>query len=252
MAFLDNLKISTRLALAFGYVVALAAAIVLVGVSRLGDVDRSYQAVGKLNRVERDALNGIVQGTEAAARSALVMAQVDADKSKLSQSAQQLEAQLKSATDASRDLGAMDLPPAEKDLARRLGESAARAQTAVRAVAAQLAQGDHDGGVRKLLGEVLPALDGLRELGVQMADVQRQRLDQSVEQVDSDIVATRYWMLAIGLLAVVVAVVAIVVRTHPPQARKRYRLNLLHSQAHCRSNAVRKSPISAAPARRLN
>lgn len=55
LAFLDNLKISTRLALAFGYVVALAAAIVLVGVSRLGEVDRSYQAVGKLSRVERDA-----------------------------------------------------------------------------------------------------------------------------------------------------------------------------------------------------
>jgi len=209
LAFLDNLKISTRLALAFGYVVALAAAIVLVGVSRLGDVDRSYQAVGKLSRVERDALNGIVQGTEAAARSALVMAQVDADKSRLAQSTQQLEAQLKAATDASRELGAMDLPSAEKDLARRLGDSATRAQTAVRAVAAQLAQGDHDGGVRKLLGEVLPALDGLRELGVQMADVQRQRLDQSVEQVDSDIAATRYWMLAIGLLAAVVAAVAV-------------------------------------------
>lgn len=209
MAFLDNMKISTRLALAFGCVVALAAAIVLVGVSRLGEVDNSYQAVGKLSRVERDALNGIVQGTEAAVRSALVMAQVDADKSRLSQLAQQLDGQLKLATDASRVLGAMDLPGAEKDLARRLGESADRAQTAVRAVAAQLAQGDHDGGVRKLLGEVLPALDGLRELGGQMADVQRQRLDQSVEQVDSEIASTRYWMLAIGLLAALVAALAV-------------------------------------------
>ena len=99
MAFLDNMKISTRLALAFGCVVALAAAIVLVGVSRLGEVDRSYQAVGKLSRVERDALNGIVQGTEAAARSALVMAQVDTDKSRLSQSAQQLDGQLKLAAE---------------------------------------------------------------------------------------------------------------------------------------------------------
>ncbi|MDD0839585.1 methyl-accepting chemotaxis protein [Curvibacter sp. HBC61] len=204
---LDNLKISTRLALAFSYVVVLAAAILALGWRQLGDVDESQRVLGRSNRAERDAVMTLMQAAEAGGRQALLMAQPGADKAAATQ---QLNTQLQRGADAARELLALDLPAPESALAKPLAERFAKLQQALPQVARGLGQGEADTAARLLQSDVLPALDGLREVGQQLADEQRRRMDRQVDAATADIRNSRLWMLALGVLAAVVASVAVV------------------------------------------
>jgi hypothetical protein len=114
------MKISTRLALAFGSVAALALVILGLGLSQLGWVNSAYREMEKSSQEERRALSDILLGTESAARNLLTLAVAGADKDALARAVNGADVGLRATSDALQRLTSMALPSAEKMVADQL------------------------------------------------------------------------------------------------------------------------------------
>ena len=203
---ISQLKIGTRLGLAFGLLIVTMLGIALIGVLRLGNVGEVNARLINDDWVKAEAASTIDTTTRANARRTMELV-IASDAEHLQRVKAAIATNKKTIDDA---IGVLDqkvhLPEAKATLLR-LKELRGKYVQSFTQVMQMVDAGDREGATRLVNAETLPSLDALQEPINAINALQRKLVETGGQAVVQDIASARLLMLALGAAGLLVGVV---------------------------------------------
>jgi methyl-accepting chemotaxis protein len=201
MAFMKNLKIGVRLAIAFGVVIATMALMVMLALLRFTQVGDTNQQMIEKDWVKAEAAGLINATTRANGRSVMELL-IATDPQQIKTVKATIETNKQSITAALAMLDQLVYRPEGRALLVGLKEARTRYVSSFTKVTQLLDEGKKDEAVATMTSETLPALDALQIPINRLTDLQKEIVLKSSAEVRDQINATRLLMLLLGALGV--------------------------------------------------
>lgn len=202
MKFLKDKKISTRLAIAFGLVIATMALMVLLALMRFNQIGDINTQIIEKDWVKAEAAGLINATTRANGRSVMELL-VTTDPQQIKQVKAAIESNKQSITAALSTLDQLVYLPEGRALLADLKEARTRYVTSFTKVTQLLDDGRKDEAVNTMTSETLPALDALQIPINKLTDLQKKIVLNSSSEVSNQINTTSMLLLFLGALSVV-------------------------------------------------
>ncbi|MEO6277543.1 methyl-accepting chemotaxis protein [Roseateles sp.] len=200
---LRNTTIGVRLALSFGFVLALIAALIVFAILRLGFIgDATYKILNE-DWVKSEAASTIDTLTRANGRSTLELL-LATDAQQLARIHEQIDANRSAVSAALETLDKLVTRPEGKAMLARLKEARAHYVSSFSAVSKLAREGQMSEARGLMLQQTLPALDALGTPVRELVVLQKRLAHDSGGQVAADIASARLLMLLCGLACVVI------------------------------------------------
>ena len=202
MTSIKDLNIGTRLALAFGLVIATMALMVVVALVRFTQVGEINRQIIEKDWIKAEAANTINATTRANGRRIMELL-IATDAQQLKQAKNAIETNKQTITTAIATLDELIYLPEGKALMVRLKEARTQYVVSFSKVARLLDEGQKDEALRTMNTETLPALDALQAPINTLTALQKKIVVDSSNTVRAQINTTRTLMLLLGALGVV-------------------------------------------------
>jgi methyl-accepting chemotaxis protein len=209
---LNEMKVGTRLAIAFGVVLALLVGVVMIGVSRMAVVNEQLRSITDENVVQMQLAQEIRAASYAvssSSRSLIILTDDEARKSEYAK----LEATLEKARKERETLGQMFNTVAgttarEKELFTKLDELSKPLPALVEKVAKLALANKNAEAIQLYMSEVSKPNSAVRDAAEELVDFEIQLNNQAAVDAVKTYETARNTMIALGALAVLLAIAA--------------------------------------------
>ena len=200
MNILKNLRLGPRLALGFGLVLSLLAAIVLLALLRFGSVGQANQKIVTQDWAKAEAAATINALVRANARRTMELFFVEGQ-SQREQVRRHIATNKEQIAAALQTLDRLVYTPQGRELLAQIKPAREAYVASFSRVDQLLEAGQRDAASQLLMGETLPAIERLQTQVVAMSALQKRLVDDSAAQVQEQIQGTERLMLAAGIAA---------------------------------------------------
>ncbi len=205
MRNLRDLKIGVRLAMAFGIILLMMVASIVVSINRFVSVGDINTRIIDVDWVKAEAANTINATTRANARRTMELI-IATDGDQLGRVKADIEANKKTISEAIATLDKLIYLPEGKALMAQLKEARGKYVAAFSKVQKLLDDGKKEEAIRAMNQETLPALDALQEPISKLTVLQKKIVNASSAEVGQQIASARNLMLMLGLTALVIGI----------------------------------------------
>jgi methyl-accepting chemotaxis protein len=203
MKSLRNLRLATRMALAFGSVLLLLAAIAAIASINLMSVRDSTDSLVKDDWTKAEAVAMLESATRANARRTMELLISD-DAARLATLRERIAANRKQVGEAIETLTRLVRRPDAKALLASIRATRERYVASFQRVDADVAAGQRAAAIARVQDETLPLLDELQQHTSALAALQKSVVRDSADQVIADIHRAETLMLLLGLGAMLI------------------------------------------------
>ncbi len=203
MTFLQNLRLSVRMALAFGCVLLLLGIIVAVATLRFESVGDATDRLVDEDWTKAEAVSSLEGATRANARRTMELL-ILTDPARQAAARERIEANRQQATAAIETLVKLVHRSDAKGLLAQIQEARGRYVASFQRVDAELRSGQRDAATQRMQSETLPLLDELQQHTVVLATLQKKLARERGEAVTDTIRSAESMMLLLGLCALLV------------------------------------------------
>ncbi|WP_129777075.1 HAMP domain-containing methyl-accepting chemotaxis protein [Peristeroidobacter soli] len=208
----NDMKVGTRLAVAFGVVLVLLVGVVLIGVSRMANINESLRAITQENVVQiahAQEIRAASYAVGTSIRSLIILT----DEEELKAEYAKLKDTLEKADSERKALGEMfstlaSTTPREKELFAKLEEISKPVPALVEKVAKLAMANKNAEATQFQRAEASPANALVRDAADALVKFESELNDQAAEEAVKTYEAARNMMIALGAIAVLLAVVA--------------------------------------------
>ncbi|WP_114970756.1 methyl-accepting chemotaxis protein [Rhodoferax ferrireducens] len=200
---IGNLRIGTRLGLAFAMLIQMMLGMVLIGVLGFNEVGDINSRIIEKDWVKAEAANVINATTRANARSTMELL-IATDQTQTAKLKAQIEANKKAISEALATLDKLIYLPEGRALLAQLKDLRGKYVLSFSQVAKLLDEGKKDEAITTMNTETLPALDALQAPITALTELQKKIVVASSDDIRENIHMGRNLMLMLGVLGVLV------------------------------------------------
>jgi len=197
---ISNIRIGTRMGVAFGIVLLMMGVVILIGMLRLAHIGSTNDRMIEKDLLKADAANIINATTRANARRTMELF-LAADAGEMAPTFEKIAANKKAIDEAMATLDRLIYLPEGRALLTELTARRAAYVKSFTRVGALLREGSKDEAAQVLKGETLPALDAMQQPIDTMAALQKKIVSESSAAIKDDILTARSVMLIVGACA---------------------------------------------------
>ena len=198
MNILQNLPLARRMALGFGSVLLLLAAVVTVATLALESVRASTVTLVDEDWVKADAVSALEGATRANARRTMELL-ITEDAARLALVRERIAANRKVVDEALATLDRLVRRPEARELLDQIQQARQHYVASFRQVDGEVAGGQRQAAIDRVHSETLPLLDALQEHTGALARLQKQMARDSGDTVVADIRRAEQLMIALGI-----------------------------------------------------
>ena len=203
MKQLQNLTLPTRMALGFGSVLTMLAAVVAVALLAFDAVSDATGTLIDDDWVKAEAVSTLEGVTRANARRTMELLISD-DPARLAMVRERIAANRTTVDEALATLERLVRRPEARELLAQIQQARKAYVASFRQVDAEVAAGQRDAAVRRVQSETLPRLDTLQEHTGALARLQKQLARDGGAAVRADIRRAEQLMLGLGLVTLLI------------------------------------------------
>jgi methyl-accepting chemotaxis protein len=208
----NDMKVGTRLAVAFGVVLTLLVGVVLIGVSRMANINESLRAITRENVVQMthaQEIRAASYAVSSSSRQLIILTDVEEKKAEYAK----LEATLEHARKEREALGGMfstieGTTAKEKELFAKLDELSKPMPALVEKVARLALANKNAEATQLYMSEVSKPNSAVRDAAEELVKFENDLNDQASAEAVKTYEAARNMMIALGAIAVLLAIAA--------------------------------------------
>lgn len=208
----NDMKVGTRLAMAFGVVLMLLVGVVLIGISRMANINESLRAITQENAVQiahAQEIRAASYAVGTSIRSLIILTEDDELKAEYAK----LQSLLTKAGAERKSLGEMfgtldSTTPHEKELFAKLEEVSKPVPALVEKVAKLAMANKNAEATQAQKVEASPANAAVRDVAEELVKFEAELNDKATTEAVATYEAARNMMMALGVIAVVLAIAA--------------------------------------------